>query len=76
MNNDNLNKYTIDELAKRLATAEAERANFRAQAILLYQENENLKKQIEDLQKDSDKSKEKQPETSVDKEKQDPQANK
>ena len=76
MNNDNLNKYTIDELAKRLATAEAERANFRAQAILLYQENENLKKQIEDLQKVSDKPKEKQPEANVDKSKQDPRANK
>jgi len=50
MNNDNLNKYTIDELAKRLATAEAERANFRAQAILLYQENDQLKKRVQELQ--------------------------
>ena len=74
MNNDNLNKYTIDELAKRLATAEAERANFRAQAILLYQENEQLKKKIEELENPKKPTDNKQSEASVDKAKQDPQA--
>lgn len=49
MDNQKLLKDTISELASRLESAEIERASFRAQAIQALQENENLKKQVEDL---------------------------
>lgn len=51
MDNQKLLKDTISELASRLESAEIERASFRAQAIQALQENENLKKQVEDLKK-------------------------
>lgn len=49
MDNQKLLKDTISELASRLESAEIERASFRAQAIQALQENESLKKQVEDL---------------------------
>ena len=49
MDNQKLLKDTISELASRLESAEIERASFRAQAIQALQENEILKKQVEDL---------------------------
>ena len=51
MDNQNLVNETVKELATRLGNAEIERANFRAQAIQALQENDNLKKQVEDLKK-------------------------
>lgn len=49
MDNQTLLNDTVKELAIRLGNVEIERANFRAQAIQALQENENLKKQVEDL---------------------------
>ena len=49
MDNQTLLNDMVKELATRLGNAEIERANFRAQAIQALQENENLKKQVEDL---------------------------
>lgn len=51
MDNQNLVNETVKELATRLGNAEIERANFRAQAIQALQENDSLKKQVEDLKK-------------------------
>lgn len=51
MDNKNLVNATVKELANRLGNAEIERATFRAQAIQALQENDNLKKQVEDLKK-------------------------
>lgn len=51
MDNQTLLNDTVKELADRLGNAEIERASFRAQAIQALQENENLKKQVEDLKK-------------------------
>lgn len=51
MDNQKLLNDTVKELATRLGNAEIERANFRAQAIQALQENDNLKKQVEDLKK-------------------------
>lgn len=49
MDNQKLLNDTVKELATRLGNVEIERASFRAQAIQALQENENLKKQVEDL---------------------------
>lgn len=54
MDNQKLVNDTVKELATRLGNVEIERASFRAQAIQALQENENLKKQVEDLKKKSD----------------------
>lgn len=50
MNNNELLVQTARELAARLSNAEIDRASFRAQAIELQNENDQLKKQIKDLQ--------------------------
>lgn len=49
MDNQKLLNDTVKEVAARLGNVEIERASFRAQAIQALQENENLKKQVEDL---------------------------
>ena len=49
MDNQKLLNDTVKELATRLGNVEIERASFRAQVIQALQENENLKKQVEDL---------------------------
>lgn len=51
MDNQKLLNDTVKELATRLGNVEIERASFRAQAIQALQENDNLKKQVEDLKK-------------------------
>ena len=51
MDNQKLLNDTVKELATRLGNVEIERATFRAQAIQALQENDNLKKQVEDLKK-------------------------
>lgn len=51
MDNQKLLNDTVKELATRLGNAEIERATFRAQAIQALQENDSLKKQVEDLKK-------------------------
>ena len=63
-----------------LSNAEIDRASFRAQAIELQNENDQLKKQIEDLKaklhKEDDKKTDSQTQTTESETKQDPQANK
>ena len=90
MNNNDLLVQTARELAARLSNAEIDRASFRAQAIELQNENDQLKKQIKDLQDELAKqkqAKEDQPsvtpktvtddqDTSTTETEQDPQANK
>lgn len=49
MNNNELLVQTARELAARLSNTEIDRASFRAQAISLQNENDQLKKQIEEL---------------------------
>ena len=49
MNNNELLTQITRELAARLSNVEIDRASFRVQAIELQNENEQLKKQIEDL---------------------------
>lgn len=51
MDNQKLLNDTVKEVAARLGNVEIERASFRAQAIQALQENDNLKKQVEDLKK-------------------------
>lgn len=51
MDNQKLLNDTVKELATRLGNVEIERATFRAQAIQALQENDSLKKQVEDLKK-------------------------
>lgn len=70
MSNEEL-VQTTRELAIRLSNAEIDRASFKAQAIALTNENDQLKKQVEELKAKLPKedSKEVKPET-----KQDPQA--
>lgn len=51
MDNQKLLNDTVKEVATRLGNVEIERASFRAQAIQALQENDNLKKQVEDLKK-------------------------
>ena len=90
MNNNDLLVQTVRELAARLSNAEIDRASFRAQAIELQNENDQLKKQIKDLQDELGKQKQAKedqsevaPKTVTDDQtantpetKQDPQANK
>ncbi|MCC4373880.1 hypothetical protein [Limosilactobacillus reuteri] len=90
MNNNDLLVQTARELAARLSNAEIDRASFRAQAIELQNENDRLKKQINDLQDELGKQKQAKedqsevaPKTVTDDQtantpetKQDPQANK
>lgn len=57
MNNNDLLVQTVRELAARLSNAEIDRASFRAQAIELQNENDRLKKQINDLQDELGKQK-------------------
>lgn len=90
MNNNDLLVQTARELAARLSNAEIDRASFRAQAIELQNENDQLKKQIKDLQDELGKQKQAKedqsevaPKTVTDDQtantpetKQDPQANK
>lgn len=57
MNNNDLLIQTARELAARLSNAEIDRASFRAQAIELQNENDQLKKQIKDLQDELGKQK-------------------
>ena len=70
MSNEEL-VQTTRELAIRLSNAEIDRASFKAQATTLLGENDQLKKQVEELKAKLPKedSKEVKPET-----KQDPQA--
>lgn len=90
MNNNELLVQTARELAARLSNTEIDRASFRAQAIELQNENDQLKKQIKDLQDELGKQKQAQedqsevaPKTVTDDQaantpetEQDPQANK
>ena len=80
MNNNDLLVQTIRELAVRLSNAEIDRASFKAQAIELLNENDRLKKQVEDLKaklpKEDDKKTDNQTQTTESEPKQDPQANK
>lgn len=57
MNNNDLLVQTARELAARLSNTEIDRASFRAQAIELQNENDQLKKQIKDLQDELGKQK-------------------
>lgn len=57
MNNNELLVQTARELAARLSNTEIDRASFRAQAIELQNENDQLKKQIKDLQDELAKQK-------------------
>ncbi|MBB1079074.1 hypothetical protein H5S09_03670 [Limosilactobacillus sp. STM2_1] len=79
MNNEEL-VQTARELAARLSNAEIDRASFKAQAIELTNENDQLKKQIEELKaklpKEDDKKTDSQSQTDKPETKQDPQANK
>ncbi len=79
MNNNELLVQTARELAARLSNTEIDRASFRAQAISLQNENDQLKKQIEELKAKLPKEDEKSNDTSkskTDETEQDPQASK
>ncbi|PWT58389.1 hypothetical protein DKZ29_05920 [Limosilactobacillus reuteri] len=90
MNNNELLVQTARELAARLSNAEIDRASFRAQAIELATENDQLKKQVKELHDELGKQKqakedqsEVEPKTVADDQtantpetEQDPQANK
>lgn len=79
MNNNELLAQTARELATRLSNVEIDRASFKAQAIELVKENDQLKKQIEELKAKLPKEDEKSNDTSkskTDETEQDPQANK
>lgn len=81
MNNNELLVQTARELAARLSNTEIDRASFRAQAIGLQNENDQLKKQIEELKAKLPKEDEKSndtsnPKTDETETEQDPQANK
>lgn len=79
MNNNELLVQTARELAARLSNTEIDRASFRAQAIGLQNENDQLKKQIEELKAKLPKEDEKSNDTSkskTDETEQDPQASK
>lgn len=79
MNNEEL-VQTARELAARLSNAEVDRASFKAQAIELVNENEQLKKQIEELKaklpKEDSKKTDSPKQTTKPETNQDPQANK
>ena len=80
MNNNDLLVQTARELAARLSNAEIDRASFKAQAVEVSNENDQLRKQIEDLKtklsKEDDKKTDSQTQTTEPETKQDPQANK
>ncbi|MCC4467687.1 hypothetical protein [Limosilactobacillus reuteri] len=80
MNNNDLLVQTARELAARLSNAEIDRASFKAQAVELSNENDQLRKQIEDLKtklsKEDDKKTDSQTQTTEPETKKDPQANK
>ena len=79
MNNNELLVQTARELAARLSITENNQASYRAQAISLQNENDQLKKQIEELKAKLPKEDEKSNDTSkskTDETEQDPQASK
>lgn len=71
MNNEEL-VQTTRELAIRLSNAEIDRASFKAQAIALANENDQLKKQVEELKAKLPKEDNQEANSEA---KQDPQAN-
>lgn len=77
MSNEEL-VQTVRELAIRLSNAEIDRASFKAQANALASENDQLKKQVEELKaklpKEDDKKTDSKNPTTEPEAKQDPQA--
>lgn len=77
MSNEEL-VQTARELAIRLSNAEIDRASFKAQAIALTSENDQLKKQVEELKaklpKEDDKKTDSENQAIEPEAKQDPQA--
>lgn len=68
----------VRELAIRLSNAEIDRASFKAQAIALTSDNDQLKKQVEELKaklpKEDDKKTDSKSQTTEPETQQDPQA--
>lgn len=54
MTNEDILNTTVNELTERLGKTEMERASFKAQAVLLLQENNKLKAKIDKLTKKDD----------------------
>lgn len=77
MSNEEL-VQTVRELAIRLSNAEIDRASFKAQANALASENDQLKKQVEELKaklpKEDDKKTDSKSQTTEPETQQDPQA--
>lgn len=75
MTNEDILNTTVNELTERLGKTEMERASFKAQAVLLLQENNNLKAKIDKLtKKDDDAPQSTDPQLTSPEPKQDPQA--
>lgn len=74
MTNEDILNTTVNELTERLGKTEMERASFKAQAVLLLQENNKLKAKIDKLTKKDDAPQSTDPQPTSPEPKQDPQA--
>ena len=74
MSNEEILNTTVNELTDRLGKAEMERASFKAQAVLLLRENNQLKAKLDKLTKKDDAPQSTDPQPTSSEPKQDPQA--
>ena len=74
MNHEEILNTTVNELTDRLSKAEMERASFKAQAVLLLRENNQLKAKLDKLTKKDDAPQSTDPQPTSPEPKQDPQA--
>ena len=74
MTNEDILNTTVNELTERLGKTEMERASFKAQAVLLLQENNKLKAKIDKLTKKDNAPQSTDPQPTSPEPKQDPQA--
>lgn len=74
MTNEDILNTTVNELTERLGKTEMERASFKAQAVLLLQENNKLKAKLDKLTKKDDAPQSTDPQLTSPEPKQDPQA--
>ena len=74
MNNEEILNTTVNELTDRLSKAEMERASFKAQAVLLLRENNQLKAKLDKLTQKDDAPQSTDSQPTSPESKQDPQA--
>lgn len=74
MTNEDILNTTVNELTERLGKTEMERASFKAQAVLLLQENNKLKAKLDKLTKKDNAPQSTDPQPTSPEPKQDPQA--